>query len=133
MRKSMPCKSNKDGERMKKLIIVARSNDKDKVYVKLKASKNSILQLYEMFKEVDEFFLDYEEEEGKKLTNYNKWKDEQLSLESKDFEVDIICGDKYIHIFFRKFKNYKVINKLLDNNCEWIKVKLSKKMKERIK
>lgn len=108
---------------MNKLIIVGRGNDKDEIYLKIKASKDAISQLYDMFKEIDEIFLDYEEEEGKKIHNYNEWKDERLSVKSKYFEADIICSDKYIHIFFRKFKDHNLINKLLNKHCRWIKIK----------
>lgn len=111
---------------MEKLIIAGRTNWENKVYVKIEAQKDSMKVIKKILNEMgDEFFVD-NQTIPKSLSNYEKWKDQWISVVTKEFEIDIICGDKFIHIIIYKFPNFDAINKIFDKYCDWAQIKYKK-------
>ena len=102
-----------------KLIILGRTNWEKKFYIKFKADDNSMRIIKKIGQDFgDEFFID---NQGipKSLSNYNKWKDEWIPIVTKNVGIDIICGDKMIHMIFYKFPSFEYANKILDKYCKW--------------
>lgn len=121
---------------MEKLKIVGRTNWSKGFYIKFKATTNSMEIIKKMVEEADSeyFYQDYEE--IKNPFKYNRWKDRWIQICEKKLKVDIICGDKVIHLISNNCKNYKFINGLLNKYCVWIepkKVKSNKYKTKRIK
>ncbi|MEA3329965.1 MAG: hypothetical protein U9Q06_04450 [Nanoarchaeota archaeon] len=111
---------------MEKLIISRRINWKNKVYLTVKFRKNSLELISKI---VEDFGGDYFDDMYgmEKLSDYKKWKDELISVVTKKVELDVICGDKFIHLIFWKFPNYDFLNKVLDKYCKFAKPKSTEK------
>jgi|TARA_Y100000034_G_scaffold80291_1_gene96342 hypothetical protein len=104
---------------MEKLIVAGRTNWENKFYVKIRAEEKSIKIIKKIVEEMgDEYFID-NHTIPKSLSNYGKWKDQWIPVVTKDIEMDIICGDKIIHMIFYKFPSFEFINKILDKFFEW--------------
>ncbi len=115
---------------MEKLIIAGRNNWDNGFYIKFKAQENSMRAIKKIAEEIegqDNFFID--NQIIPRTLKFEKWKDQWIPVSSpkfKDLEIDIICGDKFIHMFVRKIKDFEIINKILDKYCEWAQPKYKK-------
>lgn len=111
---------------MDKLIIAGRTNWENKFYIKFKATDTSMKVIKKFVKEIgDEFFVD-DQTSPKSLSKYEKWKDQWIPIVTKDLGIDIICGDKMIHMIFYKFPNFEFVNNILDKYCDWAQIKYKK-------
>lgn len=108
--------------RMKKLIIAGRTNWIDGFYTKFKAKKDSMKIIKKIAEAMSSNYF-ANNEITLSVSNYSKWKDKWIHLVFKKVKIDIICGDKYIHMFITNCSSYKIINSILDKYCEWVKVK----------
>ncbi len=104
---------------MEKLTIAGRTNWEKRIYIKFKATDSSINVIKKFVEEIgDEFFLD-NQTIVKSLSNYEKWKDQWIPVVTNDFGIDIICGNKIIHMIFYKFPSFEFVNNILDKYCNW--------------
>ena len=111
---------------MDKITIAGRTNWENKFYIKFKATNKSMKVIKKFVEEIgDDFFID-NLTIPKSLSNYEKWKDRWIPIVTKDIGIDIICGDKFIHMIFYKFPNFKFVNKILDKYCNWAQPKYKK-------
>ena len=111
---------------MDKLIICGRTNWEDKFYIKVKAAENSMEVLKKFIGEIgDDFFIDNQSIQNA-LSKYNDWKDNWIPVVTKDIGIDIICGDKYIHMIFYKFPDFQFIDKILLKYFDWAQPKYKK-------
>ncbi len=65
----------------------------------------------------------------KTLSKYEKWKDQWIPIYStkhKNLDMNIICGDKIIHMIAHKCPNFEFVNKILDKYCDWAQIKYKK-------
>lgn len=112
---------------MDKIIIAGRTNWENKIYIKFKAKEKAMKVIKKIVEEIgDEFFVD-NQTIPRSLSNYEKWKDQWIPVVTKDFEIDIICGDKFIHMIFYKFPSFESVNNILDKYCDWAKIKYKKR------
>lgn len=111
---------------MHKLKIAGRTNWENRFYIKIHAEEKSIKIIKKIVDEIgDHYFLD-NQTIPKSLSKYEKWKDRWIPVITKDIGVDIICGDRLIHMLFYKFPNFKFVNNILDKYCEWSQPKYRK-------
>ena len=108
---------------MEKLIIISRINEEKKVYIKIKAVYDSVKLIDKLLKEIDSEFIIDEFNQSASLLNYEEWKDQWIPCVSKDIGVDVIFGDRAVHLIFWKFKNLNSLNKILDKYIKWTKEK----------
>lgn len=116
---------------MEKLVIAGRTGRGEKgFYLKIKVKKKVLLILEKMLKELDPYFdLDDLIYPLKSLKNYKRWVDEWFPVTTKKYDLNVICGKKYIHLLFSKVPSYSSANKIIDKYCEWAKIKFKKKKK----
>lgn len=105
---------------MKKLTILRRTNWEKKFYIALRADTNIMNVIKEMAKEMgdDDYFIDNQANPNS-LLNYEKWKDNWIPLVTNNLGVDIVCGDKIVHLIFYRFPSFKHVNNILDKYCSW--------------
>ena len=108
-----------------KLKIAARRNWKDRFYIKFKASKRAMIIVNKLLFDFDRDFILEEEVCARPLDNYDDWKDDMINfgMDNTKVEIDLLCGDKYIHMFVHKCPNYELVNKILDRYAEWVSSK----------
>ena len=108
---------------MNKLVIAGRTNGKNGFYLRLKAQKNAIKVICDIGIEFDPDFLVDDPSIPRALSDYSKWKDVWLPIvdRKRKMQIDIVCGDKIIHLFFRNCKKYEDVNTILDKYTEWAK------------
>lgn len=102
-----------------KLTISARSRDR---YIKFIAEPKSMLILKKIVKELgSDYFID-NQIIPRTFSDYNKWKDEWIPIRipEKNLFFDIICGDKYIHLVIKSYKDLEILNLILNKYCEWV-------------
>ena len=102
---------------MKKLVIVRKKEWKDGFYAMLKAEKNSVKIIKSMF---ENFGSQYFVEEKRNLSDYSQWKDLWIPYSDKDekIDLDLVFGDKYIHLIVRKYKDKVFIEKIMKKYCK---------------
>lgn len=106
---------------MKKLTISKRTNWENKFYIQIKAEKGSMKIVKKLVEEIGDNY--FEEITFRRFSNYDKWKDQYHPIITKDFGIDIVCGDKIIHMIFYKFPSLEKVNKILNKYCDWAKLK----------
>jgi hypothetical protein len=104
----------------KNLIIASRRNSEDGFYLKFKASDDAIITLNILIHELGDTFLDMEIPERK--FEFSKWKDDCIRVKFKGSIIELVFGNKYIHMFVRGNKNHEEINKIIKRYSEWIKI-----------
>ena len=108
-------------------MIARRANWKKGFYIKFKAEKKSMLIIKKIVEELgSEFFVDMVGMPRRPYNNYDKWKDFWLPFQNKKFDMDIICGDRYIHMLVNRCSSYKSINKVLDKYSEFARIRYKK-------
>lgn len=109
-----------------KLIIDGRTNWAKGFYIKFEAKEKSMKMIKKIVEELgSEYFVD-NQTVPKTFSKYEKWKDKWIpvySPKSKNLDIDIICGDKIIHMIVHKCPSFEFINKILDKYCEWAEPK----------
>ena len=111
---------------MDKLTIAGRTNWENKFYIKFKATDKAMKVLKKFLEEIgDEFFVD-NQTIPKSLSNYETWKDQWIPVVTNDFGIDMICGDKFIHMILYKFPIVESVNDILDKYCDWAGIKYKK-------
>ncbi len=111
---------------MDKLIVAGRTNWKGGFYTKFKAEQKSMKIIKKLFEELGcEYFVD-NQVIPKTFSNYDKWKDQWIPLNTKDISGDIVCGDKIIHLFISKYKELNEINSTINKYSEWAQPKYKK-------
>ncbi len=111
---------------MDKIIIAGRKNWENKLYIKFKAAGKSMGVVKKFVEEIgDEFFVD-NQTIPKSLSSYVGWKDQWIPVVTKDFEIDIICGDEFIHMIFYRFPSFESLNNILNKYCDWAQIKYKK-------
>lgn len=109
---------------MEKLIIAERVNWKMGFYIKFKAEEKSMLIIKRIVEELgSDFFSDMHGLPRRKYGNYEKWKDFGIFIQTKKekIKVNIICGNKYIHMLVDNCLNYHPINSVLEKYSEFTK------------
>jgi len=111
---------------MEKLTIAGRTNQKKKIYIKFKAENKSMKIINKILQDFDsDYFID-NHVIPRTLSDYSKWKDEWIPVYNKNLEIDIICGDKIIHMIIYKCPSFEFVNKILDKYCDWVQPKYKK-------
>ncbi len=107
---------------MEKLVIIGRTNWGRGFYIKFEAEEKSMKAIKKIVDGLgSEFFID-NQTIPRTLSNYEKWKDKWIPIynsKNKNLDIDIICGDKVIHMIVHKCPSYEFVNKILDKYCEW--------------
>jgi hypothetical protein len=112
----------------KKLITAGRTNWKNGFYIKFKAKEKSMKLIKKIVEELgSDYFVD-NQVIPKTFSNYNKWKDQWIPVYGKRLDIDIICGDKIIHMIVNKYPNLKLINEIFNKYCKWAEIKTYKRM-----
>ena len=113
---------------MEKLIIASRNNWKDGFYIKFNAGEKSMSIIKKIVQELgSDYFID--NQVIPRSMKFERWKDQWIPVFSpkfKDLDIDIICGDRFIHMFVRKIKDFEIVNKILDKYCEWAQPRYKK-------
>ena len=117
---------------MEKLIITGVTNWKDRFYVKFKADDKSMAIIRKMMEELgsESFIEDIPGEVPGYY--YDSWKDKLIPIfdtKIKSLLIDIVCDDKFIHMFVNKKPGFKPLNALFDKYCEWAKPKVYRRIK----
>src|SRR5690606_30098171 len=99
---------------MEKLIIAGRINWETKFYMKVKATESALKILREIAIELGGDFFRNNQPIPRSLSPYRRWKDKWIPVSTKKIELEIICGDEYIHLIFSRFPNFGFINKVLN-------------------
>jgi hypothetical protein len=97
-----------------KLIIAGRTNWEKGFYIKFEAEEKSmkiIKKIVEGFK--SEYFID-NQTIPKTFSKYEKWKDQWIPINEKEIDINIICGDKFIHLIVHKCPDYESVNLIID-------------------
>lgn len=111
---------------MIKLTIEGRTNWENKFYIKFKAEDKSMMVVKKIIEEIgDDYFID-NQAIPKTFSKYEKWKDKWIPIVTKEIGIDIICGDKMIHMIFFKFPNFEFVNNILDKYCNWVQPEYKK-------
>lgn len=114
---------------MGKLIIAGRTNWKNGFYIKFKAEEKSMKTIKKIIQELgSEYFVD-NHVIPKTLSKYEKWKDQWIPVHNRkinNLDIDIICGDKIIHMIVHKYHNLESVNKIINKHCQWAKIRYKK-------
>jgi len=114
---------------MERLIIAGRTNWKKGFYIKFKAKEKSMKVIKKIVGEMgSDYFVD-NQAIPKTFSKYERWKDQWIPVYSskhKELDIDIICGDKIIHMIIHKYPSLEFINKILDKYCDWVQPKYKK-------
>ncbi len=114
---------------MDKLIIAGRTNWKGGFYIRFKAEEKSMKIIKKIVEEIgSDYFVD-NQVIPKTFSNYSKWKDKRIPVYSqkrRNLDIDIICGDKIIHMIAHKCPNFEFISNILDKYCDWAQIKHKK-------
>lgn len=113
---------------MERLTILGRTNWKKGFYVKFKAEEKSMKIIKKIVKDFgSEYFVD-NQVIPRTFSNYSKWKDQWIPvhIKNKDLDIDIICGDKIIHMVINKCLSFEFVNNILDKYCDWAQIKYKK-------
>ena len=112
-----------------KIIIEGRTNWEGGFYVKFEAEEKSMKIIKKIVEELgSEYFVD-NQTIPKTFSNYGKWKDKWIPVynsKNKDLDIDIICGDKIIHMICHKCPSFAFINKVLDKYSIFVQSKYKK-------
>ena len=112
-----------------KLIIAGRTNWERGFYVKFEAEEKSMKIIKKIVEELgSEYFVD-NQTIPRTFGKYEKWKDKWIpvySSENKNLDIDIICGDKIIHMIVQKCPSFEFINKVLDKYSVFAQPKYKK-------
>jgi len=112
-----------------KLIIAGRTNWARRFYIKFKASEKSMLTIKKISQDLgSDYFVDNQVIPGT-FGKYEKWKDTWIPIFDRKgkIEVDVICGEEYIHMIIQKAPSFEFINKILDKYCIWAEPEKIKK------
>lgn len=112
----------------KKLIINGRTNWEGGFYVKFQAEEKSMKIIKKIVGGLDsEYFVD-NQIIPRTFGRYEKWKDKWIPIYSSKnkIDIDIICGDKVIHMIVHKCPNFEFINKVLDKYSVFAQPKYKK-------
>lgn len=114
---------------MKKLTIAGRTNWEGGAYIKFKAEEKAMIIIKKIVGELgSDYFID-NHIIPKTFSDYSKWKDQWIPVynyQDKDLDINIICGDKIIHMLVHKCPSFEALSKLLEKYCEWAKIKYKK-------
>lgn len=113
---------------MNKLTIAGRANWENGFYVKFKAEEKSMKIIKKIVEDFgSEYFVD-NQVIPRTFSNYAKWKDQWIPVytQNKDLDIDIICGDKIIHMIVHKCPSFEFVNDILDKYCDWAQIKYKK-------
>ena len=98
----------------KKIIIAGRTNWEKGFYVKFEAEEKSMKIIKKIVEELgSEYFID-NQVIPKTFSKYEKWKDKWIPIYGKGLDIDIICGNKIIHMIVHKCPSFEFINNVLD-------------------
>lgn len=114
---------------MEKLTIVGRANWKNGFYIKFKAEEKSMKIIKKIIEDMGSEYLADNQTIPKTFSKYEKWKDKWIPVynpKHKDLDVDIVCGDKIIHMIVHKYPSIKFINNILNKYCNWAQIKYKK-------
>ncbi len=113
---------------MDRLKIIGRTNWGSGFYIKFKAEKKSMETIKKIVEELgSDYFID--NDVIPKFSKYEKWKDRWMPIHNekiKNLDIDIICGDKIIHMIIHKYQKLDLINNILSKHCKWAQVKYKK-------
>jgi len=112
----------------KKLIITGRTNWEGGFYVKFEAEEESMKIIKKIVGEFgSEYFVD-NQTIPRTFGKYEKWKDQWIPVytQNKNLDIDIICGDKVIHMIVHKCPSLEFINKVLDKYSVFAQLKYKK-------
>jgi hypothetical protein len=117
-----------------KFAIIGMSNDGFRHRIEIKKEESSGRSFVDFMVDLglDPIELDYilmEREGNKKIKVFNK-KDWTSHHKNKDFDTDIIFGDKKVFLIIRTKKRMKLMN-TLDKYSKWIKPKKFPKLKSK--
>ncbi|MBI4146807.1 hypothetical protein HY489_05720 [Candidatus Woesearchaeota archaeon] len=111
---------------MDKLTIVGRTNWEGGFYVKLKSEEKVMKIIKKIVEDLDsDYFVD-NQVIPKAFSNYSKWKDQWIPIVQKNLRIDIICGDKMIHLIVHRYPSIEFVNTILDKYCNWAQVRYKK-------
>lgn len=111
---------------MEKLTIAGRTNWKHGFYVKFKAEEKSMKVIKKIVETLgSEYFTD-NQVIPRTFSDYTKWKDQWIPVITKNFRIDIICGDKIIHMVINECPKFELVNDVLDKYCVWAQPKYKK-------
>lgn len=107
------------------LTILGRTNWEGGFYLKFKAEENSLLILKKIAEELgSEYFVD--DQLLPKTFKYIEWKDKWIPISGKGFSIDIICGDKIIHLLVSSKNKLNFLTEILNKYSKWSAVKYKK-------
>jgi hypothetical protein len=110
---------------MEKLIIAGRTNGESSFYIKFKVQEKSMSIIKKIVQDLgSEYFVD--NQVLPRSMKFEKWKDQWIPIHEKGIDIDIICGDKMIHMLVDNCPNFDIINNILDKYCEWAQPKYKK-------
>ena len=106
---------------MEKLIIMGRTNWESGFYIKFKSEKASMKIIKKIIKDLgSDYFVD-NHVIPKTLSNYEKWKDQWIPVcIKKNLDIDIVCGNRIIHMIVHNCSDFEIINETIDKYCDWI-------------
>ena len=102
-----------------KLIIAQRTNWEDRFYIKFKVSEKAMKIIKKIVEELGSNYFVDNHVLPKNFSKYDKWKDQWIPLFDVNPNIDIICGDKFIHMIIFAKPDNKKINLILDKYCKW--------------
>lgn len=111
---------------MNVLTILGRSNWTGGFYLKFKAEEKSIKIIKKLAEKLgSEYFVD-NQTIPRTFSKYEKWKDKWIPISGKGFSVDIICGDKVIHVLVNSKTKLDFVTKVLNEYSKWAEIKYKK-------
>lgn len=110
---------------MEKLIIALRNNWKDGFYIKFKANEKAIRIIKKISEDLgSDYFVD--NQIIPKILNYDKWRDQWIPIFINETRIDIVIGNRFVHMIVTKCRDFEIINKILDKYCEWAQPRYKK-------
>jgi hypothetical protein len=109
---------------MEKIRIADLRHGKNEWYIKLVAKKDIMQTIKKIVEEIDKNSSCLCEGDSFTIqfSDYDRWKDETISVSTKDIKSMFICGNKYIHWIMYEIKNKKKIKDIIKKYCVWSKM-----------
>ena len=114
---------------MEKLTVAGRTNWKAGFYIKFKAEEKSMKIIKKIVEGLGSDYFADNQAIPRTFSKYEKWKDMWIPVYSeniKNSDINIICGDKIIHMVVSNLPDPDFVNKILNKYCDWAPVSYKK-------